>query len=285
MWADLKEHLDDIVDADNRIPVLQRKHFEQDKTGQRPNGPYPELNIKRAAQTRRLVKPLCALLVDLQKRQENYSIGNLAQHVGGDAAARTPKWTQIAKMANLRVEMMKDLEKFYRIIEEEGRFPTPEKSAELMDVTWSFLGHWKELDTLSDLREWRNSGLKPRLWKTTTKTHHMVHLAEYCKFENPKFSWNYAEETGIGRTTKLTRSAAHGTGGARLTKPLMEKYLRQFFLYLHIAKRRAAYTSVSTSSSSTGAPDRAVSHDGADATMRRRDDDDDDGASSGASSS
>ena len=70
------------------------------RTKKKTEGKYPEMTIKRAAMTRRLVKPLCALLVDLQKRQENYSIGNLAQHVGGNDAARKPRWTQIAKMAN-----------------------------------------------------------------------------------------------------------------------------------------------------------------------------------------
>lgn len=71
------------------------------------------------------------------------------------------------------------------------------------------------------------------LWQFTPKFHWAYHLAQFCRFQNPKTFWTYRQESWVGSMANLAHSCSHGTRATKLSQSLCQKYLLGFQLRIN----------------------------------------------------
>lgn len=56
------------------------------------------------------------------------------------------------------------------------------------------------------------------------KFHFAIHIAQFCRFINPSWTWTYKNEDFVGRIATLCHSVSHGTAIRDLSRSLCRKY-------------------------------------------------------------
>ena len=82
------------------------------------------------------------------------------------------------------------------------------------DMCSRFLLHYTKLHVVHKDREW---------YHLTIKFHYMYHLGEVCKFYNPRWGWNYADEDFVGRVARIAKRCAIANGPLKMTEPIFER--------------------------------------------------------------
>ena len=63
-------------------------------------------------------------------------------------------------------------------------------------------------------------------WLVVPKFHFWFHLAMFARFSNPRTYWTYQDEDFVGRVARIGASVVRGTGGLKVGRGIMSKYLR-----------------------------------------------------------
>ena len=126
-------------------------------------------------------------------------------------------------MADHRIEMLTGLRDYYDIMHNEGRYMSGDSADRLL------LAAERSLENYADLCDMAFAEGK-HLWHVTIKHHHLLHVADPARYENPRFSWTMNEEHNVGHVARVTKSVCHGAGGSRMTPGLMAKHLVLMFL-------------------------------------------------------
>ena len=63
------------------------------------------------------------------------------------------------------------------------------------------------------------------LFQLVPKFHWAYHLAQMCKYQNPKTFWTYRQESWVGSMATVAHSCSHGTKNTKLSESFCEKYL------------------------------------------------------------
>ena len=216
IWDDLKIFYDELgAPASQRIPDLRRKQFETSKG-------FPEMSGK-AAHMRHLVPALLRLLDFVACSEEGYE-------------NETKYNDTFREIVQHRKFCLQHLNEYYMIIKKRGRYLSRSMADKVVDAVSKSTEHYAMLATLA------REHVGCLMYNIVPKTHLVHHIAEAAVYENPKHSWVYMEEDFIGRVCKMARHAALGAGGARLTKGLMNKYLRLIYVRLHYKHNWSADT-------------------------------------------
>ena len=128
------------------------------------------------------------------------------------------------------------MNEYYIIIKSEGRYLSSSMADKVVVAVSKSTEHYAMLATLA------REHVGCLMYNTVPKTHFVHHIAEAAVYENLKHSWVYMEEDFIGRLCKMARHEAIGSGGARLTKVLMNKYLRLIYVRLQYKHNWSADT-------------------------------------------
>ena len=84
-------------------------------------------------------------------------------------------------------------------------------------------------------QHYRNLDTPVRLFHITFKSHLMWHLADNCKFFNPRCGWCYRDESFVGRIAKIARSVVAGLGSLKVALSVAKKW--RYVLHLRIWQR------------------------------------------------
>ena len=128
-----------------------------------------------------------------------------------------------------RLELLKQTETFYEIIEQQPMYMTRAASDACLTATISALLEytWLARDAIN-----RNM----YLWNVVPKFHYWYHVAQQCRFFNPSYGWTFRDEDLMGRIARIGHSCIFGAGGLRMGETLFLKYLLGIFVRF---KRRA----------------------------------------------
>ena len=97
-------------------------------------------------------------------------------------------------------------------------FLKPDEHARLKDAFNRMGRHWQHLRHLSE-----EAGLNR--WQITPKVHYAMHLPTQALLINPLFVQRYAEESLIGRITKMWRKSANGVYAPTGQEIVLARYL------------------------------------------------------------
>jgi hypothetical protein len=125
-----------------------------------------------------------------------------------------------------RFELLRNLDRFYEIVDAHGMFLPPAAWKELSDSMQSANAHygWLAKDAV------RKALLR---WSVVPKHHACFHLAEQAQYLSPKASWTYGSESYVGVIAALGQACVSGTAAHKLSAPLFQKY--RVAMHLHIA--------------------------------------------------
>jgi len=168
----------------------------------KPHADYPTLHAK-AAETRHLVPVVALLMV------EEDDGSDVSQH---------------------RIEALKALGNFYKIMDSQHMFLQPSASNAVMQTMETVLLHYAWLhEDAADEGTW--------LYNIIPKCHYSWHLAYNCRYMNARFSWTYKCESWVGKVSHIAASCAAGTSLTRLSVPLADKYR----MLMHIRLSRCVF--------------------------------------------
>ena len=121
-------------------------------------------------------------------------------------------------------ECLHGLACFYDVLSTGDFFLQPEEAANALKFMQKTLRHatW--------LQEHYNDQQRFRF---TPKFHFALHLAQWCKWENPRMTWTYRCESFVGSMALLAHSISHGTRATRITNSFCQKYLLAYQLRIN----------------------------------------------------
>jgi len=151
---------------------------------------YPDFHGCKAAHTRHLVGPVRAVAEELN------TDGRL-DHL---------------------VEVLRNLERFYSIMDSYGHFIPAESARDLFNAVHKCCVHYCCLAATAAER-----GLK--LFLVTPKFHFWLHIAYFARYCNPKYAWCYANEDFVGKIAQVAHAASFGLGPLKLGPSLVHRYL------------------------------------------------------------
>jgi len=164
------------------------------QTGPKP-GSYPELSSK-AAKLRHTLPALLRVCEEVHRSQGLHR----QEHLD-------------------RLECLRNLVRFYSIVEGGGHVLSPPDAAELATVTDAFLRHQNNASSI-----YWDRGVK--LYNVTFKSHLLWHMSRHAKWFNPRHGWAYRDESFVGSVAKVARSIVHGCGAWGLGGQLATKWRR-----------------------------------------------------------
>lgn len=113
---------------------------------------------------------------------------------------------------------------FYDTVASADFFMTAAEAAEAFSCVQKCFQHYAWLQ-----QEAKN----PCLFQFSPKFHWAYHLAQLCRYQNPKTFWTYRQESWVGSMANLAHSCSHGTKATRLSTSLCQKYLLGFQLRIN----------------------------------------------------
>jgi len=176
------------------------------QTGPKP-GEYPELSSK-AARTRHTVPALLRVCEVLHRTQ----------------ALTKPEHVK-------RLECLRNLVRWYAILESSGHVLSPDRAEEIIKVTDAFLRGQNEIAMIY----W---DMKVKLFKVTFKSHLLWHMARQCKYCNPRHAWAYRDESFVGSVAKVVKSVACGGGAWACSDAFAKKWRR--LMWFRLRRRQGA---------------------------------------------
>ena len=113
-------------------------------------------------------------------------------------------------------ECLHHLATFYDLVASADFFMTPDESNAALQAMQSCLQHYVWL---------QRHVAKDCLFQLVPKFHWAYHLAQMCKYQNPKTFWTYRQESWVGSMATIAHSCSHGTKNTKLSESFCEKYL------------------------------------------------------------
>jgi len=110
---------------------------------------------------------------------------------------------------------VENLARFYVELDSEGMFMRPAAAERGFQRMKKCLQHYVWLHTLHE--DTLRFPLRPKL-------HWCYHIAQNCRFQNPRFQWTYKNEDWVGRVACIGSSCAHGTRATKVAGSMMSKY-------------------------------------------------------------
>ena len=113
-------------------------------------------------------------------------------------------------------ECLHHLPIFYDIVANADFFMTEDESDAALHAMQRCLQHyvWLQAHVAQDC-----------VFQLVPKFHWAYHLAQMCKYQNPKTFWTYRQESWVGSMALVAHSCSHGTKNTKLSESFCEKYL------------------------------------------------------------
>ena len=129
-------------------------------------------------------------------------------------------WDKASETGGLKeshiAECLHHLAIFYDIVANADFFMTKDESDAALHAMQRCLQHyvWLQAHVTKDC-----------LFQLVPKFHWAYHLAQMCKYQNPKTFWTYRQESWVGSMATVAHSCSHGTKNTKLSESFCEKYL------------------------------------------------------------